>query len=115
MGHLMRALRLEAPLDVEFVVYAARRISDSQAGIDANNTIMRLGFDKALTDVRSAMLVSMQAQSELFGELCKVKPRASFVHSCWLRYNASVALTERSFSTLSRSTPRCAALCRALF
>jgi len=30
MGHLMRALRLGAPLDVEFVVYAARRAIDSQ-------------------------------------------------------------------------------------
>jgi len=100
MGHLMRALRLEAPLDVEFVVYAARRTADSQAGIDANNTITRLGFDKALMDVRSAMLGAMQAQAQLFGELSKLAPRNAFVHACWLRYNASVALAERSFRTL---------------
>lgn len=31
MGHLVRALRLGAPLDVEFEVYMARRAWDSQA------------------------------------------------------------------------------------
>ena len=29
MGHLMRALRLKAPLDIEYIVYAARRVTDS--------------------------------------------------------------------------------------
>lgn len=34
MGHLVRALRLGAPLDVEFEVYATRRIVDSQVRSD---------------------------------------------------------------------------------
>lgn len=100
MGHLMRALRLEAPLDVEFVVYAARRTADSQAGIDVQNTITRLGFDKAIADVRVAMMCAMQAQAELFEDLCKLAPRFGFVHKCWLRYNESVAVTESAFRTL---------------
>ena len=100
MGHLMRALRLEAPLDVDFVVYAARRTADSQAGIDVQNTITRLGFDKAIADVRVAMMRAMQAQAELFEDLCKLAPRFGFVHKCWLRYNESVAIAESSFRSL---------------
>lgn len=30
MGHLLRALRLDPPMDVDYIVYATRRIADSE-------------------------------------------------------------------------------------
>ena len=65
-----------------------------------DNTITRLGFEKAMKDARAAVVRATDARATLFRDLCDPSPRVARLDEHALRLSESTAAAERAFSTL---------------
>jgi len=125
MGHLLRALRLDPPMDVDYIVYATRRIADSevccrsgevnftcgsrvrlQAGSDVNNTITRLGFEKAMNDVQIETQNAVIAKSCLLKEMCEPRPNFQRMHTFSQNFTTASNNADEAFRIMFKINPQ---------
>lgn len=100
MGHLMQAQRLNAGLDVAFLVYQARRNVESAAGAASTSALSRVAFDKWLGDARRYVHRAAAAQSAFWAHLLEPTVSMSLLHRLTRDMAVSADRAEAAFKEL---------------
>lgn len=78
----------------------------TQAGSDVNNTITRLGFEKAMNDVQIETQKAVIAKSCLLKELCEPRPNFQRMHAFSRNFTTASNNADEAFRIMFKINPQ---------